>query len=71
MEFGSPVENRVAMKDPLSERIWMVRRRMMGRRRSSTGLRSYVMNSVMASPWSPSNVGTTITSIITTTMMAA
>lgn len=61
-----------ATKDPLSEeRNWMMRRRAMGRRSRPTGLSSSAMKSVNASPWSPSNVGNTITRTTTTARMTA
>ena len=63
---GSPVEKMLEMKEPRSEeRNWIVRRRIIGRRRSPTGLKSSEMASVMASPWSPTRSGTA--SIMATT----
>lgn len=64
---GSPVENMEETKEPRSEeRNWIVRRRMIGRRRRPTGLRSSEMASVMPSPCSPTRNGTTTTMATTT-----
>lgn len=67
IELGSPVEKMLEMNEPLSEeRNCIVRRRIMGRRRKPTGVRRSEMKSVMASPFSPSSVGTNMTATTTT-----
>ncbi|OMO53645.1 hypothetical protein CCACVL1_28481 [Corchorus capsularis] len=67
MVSGSPVEKMLETKEPRSEeRNWMVRRRMMGRRRRPTGLKSSAIASVMASPWSPNRNGAKTTMPTTT-----
>ncbi|CAL5346939.1 unnamed protein product [Camellia sinensis] len=73
MESGSPVEKMEEMTEPpeSEERKWMTRRRTMGRRRRPTGLRSSAMKPVIASPWSPSMVGTTISNTTTTAKRTA
>lgn len=64
---GSPVEKMVEMKEPRSEeRNWMVRRRIIGSKRSPTGLKRSEMASMMASPCSPMRVGTARTMATTT-----
>uniref|UniRef100_A0A2P2NH86 Uncharacterized protein n=1 Tax=Rhizophora mucronata TaxID=61149 RepID=A0A2P2NH86_RHIMU len=61
MVSGSPVENMEERKEPRSEdRKWMVRRRIMGKRRRPSGLKRSEMASVMAS-WSPTRVGASTT----------
>lgn len=67
MVSGSPVEKIAETNEPRSdERNWIVRRRMIGKRRRPSGLKSSDMASVTASPWSPRRKGT-ITTMATTT----
>lgn len=67
MDSGWPVEKKPEKAEPVSEeRKMMTRRRPTGRSRRPTGLKSSAMNSVRASPWSPTMSGTTITATTTT-----
>ncbi|KAL4388371.1 hypothetical protein GQ457_09G023780 [Hibiscus cannabinus] len=51
MESGSPVEKTAETNEPRSEeRNWIVRRRIMGKRRRPSGVKISEMASVMASP---------------------